>query len=62
MSVCCFLGAIVAAAFGVWWLAAMLFAAGLMLAGIDVFDERDRRRHADVVRRLRLMAEVRRHD
>ena len=32
MAVACFIGAIIAAAYGVWWLTTMLFIAGVLLA------------------------------
>jgi len=42
VSVVLFIAAIVSAALGVWWLAAMTFTAGLMLAAIYVYDETNR--------------------
>jgi len=38
MAVACFIGAIIAAAYGVWWLATMLFIAGIFLAAATALD------------------------
>jgi len=50
MSVACFIGAIIAAAYGVWWLTTMLFIAGLLLAAVTGLDAYDRR-EAEALRR-----------
>lgn len=62
MSVACFLGTIVAAAFGVWWLAIMLLIAGIALAAIDSVDRRSRRRFLARQRCADLIREIRHHD
>lgn len=52
MFVLCFIAAIAAAAFGVWWLTVMLTVAGLVLGSIEAFDARDR--HLSQLRRRQL--------
>lgn len=43
MSIVLFILAIVAAAFGVWWLAAMLLVGGLLIGAIEGLERAERR-------------------
>jgi len=48
MAVACFIGAIIAAAYGVWWLATMLFIAGVLLTAATALDTHNHRQLDDV--------------